>query len=88
LPIEALRGASAIDLGAGFGMHSIPLARRGIEVIAIDSDGILRLVPRQVGETLVHCGFSVLREPGLAGMVRLVATRRGGSAEARREVLV
>jgi SAM-dependent methyltransferase len=206
LPIEALRGASAVDLGAGFGMHSIPLARRGIEVLAIDSDatllaelgahatglpittiegdlldfrrhlknsvrlilcmgdtlahlasveevrslivsaaealeeggilmmsfrdysvplqganrGILvrgdsqriltcfleyegsyvtvndlihefsdgrwglrvgsyrklRLVPRQVCETLERCGFSVLQEPGLAGMVRLVATRR------------
>src|SRR5512146_3533449 len=27
----------AVDLGAGFGMHSIPLARRGFEVLAIDS---------------------------------------------------
>src|ERR1700722_13336395 len=28
---------TAIDLGAGFGMHSLPLARRGYEVIAIDN---------------------------------------------------
>jgi len=27
----------AIDLGAGFGMHAIPLARSGYEVLAIDS---------------------------------------------------
>src|SRR3984957_7237814 len=33
-----LSGAgTAIDLGAGFGMHSLPLARRGYEVIAIDN---------------------------------------------------
>jgi hypothetical protein len=27
----------AVDLGAGFGMHSIPLARKGFKVLAIDS---------------------------------------------------
>lgn len=27
----------AVDLGAGFGMHSIPLARRGFSVMAIDT---------------------------------------------------
>ncbi|HZT01668.1 MAG TPA: class I SAM-dependent methyltransferase [Steroidobacteraceae bacterium] len=27
----------AVDLGAGFGMHAIPLARRGFEVLAIDN---------------------------------------------------
>jgi SAM-dependent methyltransferase len=27
----------AVDLGAGFGMHSLPLARRGYKVIAIDT---------------------------------------------------
>jgi 2-polyprenyl-3-methyl-5-hydroxy-6-metoxy-1,4-benzoquinol methylase len=31
----------AVDLGAGFGMHSIPLARRGFEVLAIDSSAEL-----------------------------------------------
>ncbi len=27
----------AVDLGAGFGMHAVPLARRGFNVLAIDS---------------------------------------------------
>jgi 2-polyprenyl-3-methyl-5-hydroxy-6-metoxy-1,4-benzoquinol methylase len=37
LPLPASTGASAVDLGAGFGLHSLPLARRGFSVIAIDS---------------------------------------------------
>jgi 2-polyprenyl-3-methyl-5-hydroxy-6-metoxy-1,4-benzoquinol methylase len=32
---------TAVDLGAGFGMHAIPLARRGFSVVAIDSYGPL-----------------------------------------------
>src|SRR5580698_2271031 len=31
----------AVDLGAGFGMHSIPLARSGFQVLAIDSSAYL-----------------------------------------------
>lgn len=31
----------AVDLGAGFGMHSIPLARGGYEVLAIDTSATL-----------------------------------------------
>ena len=34
-PLQA--GSLVVDLGAGFGTHSIPLARRGMRVIAIDS---------------------------------------------------
>jgi 2-polyprenyl-3-methyl-5-hydroxy-6-metoxy-1,4-benzoquinol methylase len=36
-----LAGNLAIDLGAGFGMHSIPLARSGWRVLAIDSSPVL-----------------------------------------------
>jgi SAM-dependent methyltransferase len=31
----------AVDLGAGFGMHSIPLARAGFQVLAIDTSAYL-----------------------------------------------
>ena len=31
----------AVDLGAGFGMHSIPLAKRGFEVLAVDNSAEL-----------------------------------------------
>jgi RimJ/RimL family protein N-acetyltransferase len=42
LELDALQvhdgnGALAVDLGAGFGMHAIPLARRGYSVIALDT---------------------------------------------------
>jgi SAM-dependent methyltransferase len=36
----------AVDLGAGFGMHSIPLARAGYNVVAIDSSAALLQVQR------------------------------------------
>jgi 2-polyprenyl-3-methyl-5-hydroxy-6-metoxy-1,4-benzoquinol methylase len=36
-----LKGQSAVDLGAGFGMHAIPLADIGYSVLAIDSSSIL-----------------------------------------------
>lgn len=33
----AVTGRLAVDLGAGFGMHAVPLARRGYSVIAVDA---------------------------------------------------
>jgi hypothetical protein len=35
------RGTTAVDLGAGFGMHAIPLARRGCSVVALDTSARL-----------------------------------------------
>jgi 2-polyprenyl-3-methyl-5-hydroxy-6-metoxy-1,4-benzoquinol methylase len=35
--LPAMASGTAVDLGAGFGMHSLPLARRGYRVIAIDT---------------------------------------------------
>jgi 2-polyprenyl-3-methyl-5-hydroxy-6-metoxy-1,4-benzoquinol methylase len=37
LGLPALAHGAAIDLGAGFDLHSLPLARRGFTVTAIDS---------------------------------------------------
>lgn len=39
LPIRP--GCLVVDLGAGFGMHAIPLARAGASVLAIDSSAVL-----------------------------------------------
>lgn len=41
LPASSRDGGTAVDLGAGFGLHAIPLARRGFSVVAIDSYGPL-----------------------------------------------
>lgn len=45
-------GSTAVDLGAGFGMHAIPLARRGYSVLAIDTSSLLLDVLRDHVETL------------------------------------
>ena len=42
----------AIDLGAGFGMHAIPLARRGYVVMAIDTSPVLLAELRKYAEGL------------------------------------
>ena len=53
--IEALSlpltdGAAVLDLGAGFGMHAIPLARRGARVTAIDTASeLLRALEQLAG---------------------------------------
>jgi len=58
--IEALNlpvagGAVVFDLGAGFGMHSIPLARRGARVTAIDSSAeLLRTLTELSGDLAVR----------------------------------
>lgn len=55
--IEALNlsltdGAAVLDLGAGFGMHAIPLARRGARVTAIDTSSELLRVLEQLAVDL------------------------------------
>jgi 2-polyprenyl-3-methyl-5-hydroxy-6-metoxy-1,4-benzoquinol methylase len=53
--IEALKlpladRATVLDLGAGFGMHAIPLARKGMRVTAIDSSAeLLRVLGQLAG---------------------------------------
>jgi 2-polyprenyl-3-methyl-5-hydroxy-6-metoxy-1,4-benzoquinol methylase len=55
--VEALNllltdGAVVVDLGAGFGMHSIPLARRGARVMAIDTSAELLHALAELGGDL------------------------------------
>jgi SAM-dependent methyltransferase len=46
---------TAVDLGAGFGMHSLPLARRGFRVIAVDSyEPLLRELRLRAGSLAVR----------------------------------
>ncbi len=41
LKLDAAAGAIAVDLGAGLGLHALPLARRGFKVTAIDGCQVL-----------------------------------------------
>jgi len=52
LHLPAAPGSVVIDLGAGFGMHAIPLARRGARVTAIDSSGELLHTLTELGGDL------------------------------------
>jgi 2-polyprenyl-3-methyl-5-hydroxy-6-metoxy-1,4-benzoquinol methylase len=55
--------ATAVDLGAGFGMHAIPLARRGYSVVAIDSyEPLLRELAAQAGSLAVRTVTADLRD--------------------------
>lgn len=45
-------GTAAIDLGSGFGMHAIPLARLGYAVTAIDTSAILLTELRRLADGL------------------------------------
>ena len=46
------RPGVAVDLGAGFGMHSIPLARAGHQVLAVDTSRMLLAELRRHSEAL------------------------------------
>lgn len=52
LGLGTSRDTAAIDLGSGFGMHAIPLARLGYAVTAIDSSAVLLNELRRLGDGL------------------------------------
>jgi SAM-dependent methyltransferase len=52
IDLGSLNGRTAVDLGAGFGTHTIPLARRGCRVVASDTSPILLDLLRQHSRTL------------------------------------
>lgn len=53
----------ALDLGAGFGMHSIPMARAGYRVVAVDQSSVLlQLLERHRGASPVETVHSDLLE--------------------------
>jgi SAM-dependent methyltransferase len=52
LGIKQSSGACAVDLGAGFGMHSIPLARLGYSITAIDTSPLLLSQLTELGDGL------------------------------------
>ena len=52
LDLPLARGDFVIDLGAGFGVHAIPLARAGARVTAIDSSAELLRTLTQLGDGL------------------------------------
>jgi 2-polyprenyl-3-methyl-5-hydroxy-6-metoxy-1,4-benzoquinol methylase len=68
LELDALslpsRGAgNAVDLGAGFGMHAIPLARRGYSVVAMDSyEPLLQELAARAGSLPIRTVTADLRD--------------------------
>jgi SAM-dependent methyltransferase len=55
LPMPLNAGGTAVDLGAGFGLHAIPLARRGFSVVAIDTcDSLLKELEARAGSLAIR----------------------------------
>jgi SAM-dependent methyltransferase len=56
-------GAIAVDLGAGFGLHAIPLARRGFSVLALDScEALLKDLRQRTGSLPIRIANANLLE--------------------------
>lgn len=75
LSLFPVHNGHAVDLGAGFGMHAIPLARRGFSVLAIDScTELLETLQESSGELAITAVNDELRNFGahLQGKAELV----------------
>jgi SAM-dependent methyltransferase len=78
LRIPSTKRSKAIDLGAGFGMHAIPLARLGYDMTAIDSSTVLLAQLRQLSEgTGPRCGRGQSRSARLERRTRARSARDG-----------
>jgi SAM-dependent methyltransferase len=61
--VPAHATGNAVDLGAGFGLHSLPLARRGYSVLAIDTyQPLLQELETRAGSLAVRTVTSDLRQ--------------------------
>jgi SAM-dependent methyltransferase len=55
LQLQLPAGALVVDLGAGFGMHAIPLARMGARVVAVDNSAeLLGQLSRLAGDLAIR----------------------------------
>jgi 2-polyprenyl-3-methyl-5-hydroxy-6-metoxy-1,4-benzoquinol methylase len=55
LPLPTKVGGTAVDLGAGFGLHTLPLARRGFSVVAMDTcDSLLQELEARKESLPIH----------------------------------
>ena len=82
----------AVDLGAGFGMHSIPLARAGHQVLAVDTSRLLLAELRRHSEgldvtaieaDLLASGQSVDRRPVRGAHISIRPPPAAGSGDRR-----
>jgi 2-polyprenyl-3-methyl-5-hydroxy-6-metoxy-1,4-benzoquinol methylase len=63
LQLPSKAAGAAVDLGAGFGLHAIPLARRGFAVVAIDSyEPLLQELLARKGNLPIRTVTSDLRD--------------------------
>jgi 2-polyprenyl-3-methyl-5-hydroxy-6-metoxy-1,4-benzoquinol methylase len=62
LPLSGMNRGIAVDLGAGIGLHTLPLAQRGFDVTAIDSCQVLleQLRARCAGLTVTALNADLL----------------------------
>jgi 2-polyprenyl-3-methyl-5-hydroxy-6-metoxy-1,4-benzoquinol methylase len=72
-------GGTAVDLGAGFGLHALPLARRGFSVVAMDAcDSLLQeLEARKESLPIraVNADLLAFRDAAPGGMIRITARK-------------
>jgi len=55
LDLPLIPGGTVVDLGAGVGLHALPLARRGFSVVAVDCcESLLKELRSRAGSLSIH----------------------------------